>query len=74
MRTGNAKTSPPQAQAETPAQETTAGAAPVAAAVVQPQAPTAPADKFRGQGGLYTMKSGKRVRVAAPAATTEEQQ
>lgn len=69
MRTGNAKTSPPQAPAETPAQETTAGAAPVAAAVVQPQAPTAPADKFRGQGGLYTMKDGKRVRVAA---TTDE--
>jgi hypothetical protein len=49
----------------------------VAAAVVQPKAPkapTAPADSYSGQGGLYTMKNGKRVRVAAPAATTEEQQ
>jgi hypothetical protein len=77
VSTRNAKTSPPQAPAETPAQETAAAAAPVAAAVVQPKAPkapTAPADSYSGQGGLYTMKNGKRVRVAAPAATTEEQQ
>lgn len=81
MSTRNAKTSPTQAPADTPAQETAAGAAPadVAAAVVQPQAPAAPAapaDNYSGQGGLYTMKAGKRVRVAATQqeATSKEPQ
>lgn len=74
MSTRNAKNTTPQAQEDTSAQEATAAAADLAAAVVQPQAPAAPADVYSGQGGLYTMKNGKRVRVAATAATTEEQQ
>jgi len=68
VSTRNAKPSPPQAPADTPAQEAAASAAPVAAAVVQPQAPAAPVapvDHHTGQGGLYTMKNGKRVLVHA---------
>ena len=44
-----------EAQAQTTAQEAAASAADVADAVVQPPQ--------TGQGGLYTMKDGKRVLV-----------
>lgn len=54
MSKGNAKPHT-EAQAQTTAQEATAPAADMADAVVQPP-PT-------GQGGLYTMKDGKRVLV-----------
>ena len=54
MSKGNAKPQT-EAQAQTTAQEATASAADVADAVVQPPQ--------TGQGGLYTMKAGRRVLV-----------
>lgn len=75
MSTPDAKNSTPKAKADTPAQAATGSPGAVATAMVQPKAPTAPTDQFRGQGGLYTMKNGKRVRVATTAdETTKEPQ
>lgn len=80
MRTRNAKTSPPQASAETPAQETTTAAADMAAAVVQPKAPAqaaapaaVPVEELAGHGGLYTRRAGVTTLAHRTEQPTDEE-
>lgn len=74
MSTRNAKTIPPEQVADqtaAPAATTTRDMAPV---VVRAQAIAAPADSNRGQGGIYTVKDGKRVLVEATQSQATKEQ
>lgn len=65
MSTRNAKTLPPEQRADPTAASAATAPRDMASAVVRAQTIVAPADALRGQGGLYTVKDGKRVLVEA---------
>lgn len=72
MSLRNAK--PTEAQTPPAAAQASGAATDLATAVVQPPAPTPasprPQDAAHGHGGLYTVKSGKRVLVNATQPKT----
>lgn len=76
MSKANAKASDTTAE-ETAKTAATTGTVAGTPALVFPGQATQAADDFHGQGGLYTMKDGVRVRVEqtldAPTEATKEQ-
>lgn len=79
MSTRNVKTLPPQQATQPTEAPPVAAPSDMAPAVVSAPAGAAPANDYSGQGGLYTMKDGRRVLIQKtqpvtpePTATTQE--
>ena len=61
-----------EATAQAPRASTDTGAAPVVQSSPPAQAAAPATDEFHGQGGLYTMKDGRRVLIEKTQAETTE--